>query len=179
MLLLPLNHTDHLLGSKTANIELVAYLNFECQDSRQACNVIQARKSIYRDKLRFALRHVPLMTDHSHAQIAESAEAAGAQHKFWAMAEMLFAHQRDLSVRDLRQYAIRVGLDMERYDYEMSTQLYFQRIREQFETGFRSHVRATPTLFVTGEVLNTSFAMKHLIPMAKRKEGEILTSLAI
>ena len=93
MLLLPLNHTDHLLGSKTANIELVAYLNFECQDSRQAFNVIQALMSIYRDKLRFALRHFPLMTDHSHAQIAaESAEAAGAQHKFWAMAEMLFAH---------------------------------------------------------------------------------------
>ena len=93
MLHLPLNHTDHLLGSKTANIELVAYLNFECQDSRQAFNVIQALMSIYRDKLRFALRHFPLMTDHSHAQIAaESAEAAGAQHKFWAMAEMLFAH---------------------------------------------------------------------------------------
>ena len=79
----------------------------------------------------------------------------------------------------MRQYAISVGLDMERYDYEMSTQLYFQRIREQIETGFRSHVRATPTLFVTGEVLNTSFAMKQLSPMAKRKEGEILTSLAI
>ena len=180
MLLLPLNHTDHLLGCKTANIEVVAYLDFECQDSRQAFNEIQALMGTYRNKLRFALRHFPFMTDHSHAQIAaESTEVAGAQHKFWAMAEMLFAHQRDLSSQDLRHYAIRVGLDMERYDYEMSRRVYFQRIREQFETGFRSQVRATPTLFLNGEVLSTSFAMKQLGSMTKRREGELLTLLAI
>ena len=161
MLLLPLNHTDHLLGPSTASIELVAYLNFECQDSRQAFNVAQALMGIYPNKVRFALRHFPLMTDHSHAQIAaESTEVAGAQDKFWAMTEMLFAHQRDLSSRDLRHYAIHVGLDMERYDYEMSRRVYFQRIREQFETGFRSQVRATPTLFINGEVLDTSFPAK-------------------
>ena len=115
MLLLPLNHTDHLLGPSTASIELVAYLNFDCQDSRQAFNAIQALMGIYRNKLRFALRHFPLMTDHSHAQIAaESTEAAGAQDKFWPMADMLFANQGDMPVRDLRQYAFRVGLDMAR-----------------------------------------------------------------
>ena len=92
---------------------------------------------------------------------------------------MLFAHQRDLSSRDLRHYAIRVGLDMERYDYEMCGRVYFLRIREQFETGFRSQVRAAPTLFLNGEVLNTSFAMKPLGSMTKRREGELLTLLAI
>ena len=164
MLRLPLNHTDHLLGPSTASIELVAYLNFDCQDSRQAFNAIQALMGIYSNKLRFALRHFPLMTDSSRAQIAaESTEAAGAQDKFWPMADMLFSNQGDLSGRDLRQYAIRVGLDMERYDYEMSTRLYFQRIREQFETGFRSQVRAAPTLFINGEVLDTSFAAKQAV----------------
>ena len=163
MLALPLNHTDHLLGPANANIELIAYVDFECPYSRQAFSAIQVLLENNRNQIRFAIRHFPIATRHRNAQIAaEAAEVAGAQNKFWPMAEMLFEHQRNLSSNDLRKYATRLGLDIERYDYEMNCRIYFQRIREQFETGSRSLVRATPTFFVNGEMLNVSFEMEHL-----------------
>jgi protein-disulfide isomerase len=46
------------------------------------------------DTLLFAFRHFPLAEVHPYAtHAAESAEAAGAQGKFWQMHDYLFQHQ--------------------------------------------------------------------------------------
>ena len=95
------------------------------------------------------------------------------------MAEMLFEYQRNLSSNDLRKYATRLGLDIERYDYEMNCRIYFQRIREQFETGSRSLVRATPTFFVNGEMLNFSFEMEHLKTVVECKLDKRSSSISM
>ena len=46
------------------------------------------------------------------------------------MHDLLFEHQDHLKVHDLRTYAERLELDIERYDAEARDHLYLQRVRE-------------------------------------------------
>jgi protein-disulfide isomerase len=93
---------------------------------------------------------------------AESAEAAGAQGKFWQMHDLLFLNQAHLKDKDLHRYAGQAGLDLVRYTAEMDDHIYLQKVREHVAGGRRSHIRATPTFFVDGVVLDVSFGMKSL-----------------
>ena len=117
----------------------------------------------FEHRIRYAFRHFPLTEVHPHAQLAaEAAEAAGAQHKFWPMHDTLFEHQPHLKDKDLRRYAETLELDLERFDYELADQVYRQRVKEHVEGGRQSGVRATPTFFVDGAIVDVSFGLQHL-----------------
>ena len=163
MLAVPVNHSDHFTGSHSAKVTVVEYGDFECPSCAQAYPAVKIMLKHFGDKLRFVYRHFPQREVHPHAELAaEAAEAAGAQHKFWQMHDLLFENQLHLKANSLRQYAARVGLDLERYDYEMGDHVYLQRVQEHLDSGHRSVVRATPTFFVDGVVQDVSFGFQHL-----------------
>ena len=117
----------------------------------------------FEHRVRFVFRHFPLTDVHAHAELAaESAEAAGAQHKFWPMYALLFEHQHELKLKDLRRYAAQLELDLERFDYELGDQVYRQRVNEHIDGARRSGVRQTPTFFVNGVITDVSFGLEHL-----------------
>ena len=75
---------------------------------------------------------------------------------------MLFDNELHLKAKSLRQYAEEAGLDLERYDYEMTDHVYLQRVQEHIDSGTKSGVRSTPTFFVNGVVHDVSFGLEHL-----------------
>jgi len=163
MLVVPVSHGDHILGLETARITLVEYGDFECPNCGQAYPAVKILRKHFGERMRFVFRHFPLREVHPHAELAaEAAEAAGAQHKFWPMHDLLFENQLHLKAKSLRRYAEEAALDLERYDYEMSDHVYLQRVQEQIDSGTRSGVRATPTFFVNDIVHDVSFGLEHL-----------------
>jgi len=100
---------------------------------------------------------------HPHAlHAAEAAESAGAQGKFWRMHDLLFDNQPHLKLHQLRGYAERLQLDMQRFAAEMDEHVYLQRVREQVQGGRESGVRSTPTFFVNGKIQDVSFGLRLL-----------------
>ena len=96
-------------------------------------------------------RNFPLRESHPHAQrAAESAEAAGAQGRFWEMHDRLFERQFALDDEYLIEYAGDLGLDVERFRAELVGRVYEPRVREDFRSGVRSGVNGTPTFFING-----------------------------
>lgn len=162
-LAVPVNHSDHFLGSASARVTVVEYGDFECPSCGQAYHAVQMLLKHFGDRMRFVFRHYPQREVHPHAELAaEAAEAAGAQQKFWRMHNLLFEHQAHLKAPGLRQYAQEAELDMARYDYEMRDHLYLQRIQEHSESGKHSGVRATPTFYVNGVLHDASFSIEQL-----------------
>ncbi len=158
-----LERTDHVHGSPGARVTVVEYGDFECPSCRQAYPAVKIMLKHYGDRIRFAFRHFPLVEVHPHAEMAaEAAEIAGAQKKFWQMHDLLFENQLHLKANNLRQYALRLELDLDRYDWEMKQHTYLQRIQEHIRSGEQSGVRQTPTFFVNGEVTDVSFGMERL-----------------
>ncbi len=162
-LAVPLEPTDHGLGSEHARVTVIEYGDFECPSCKVAATTPKLLLERYPNRIRFVFRHFPLQEAHPHALgAAEASEAAAAQGKFWPMYDVLFQNQAHLKDKDLYRYAADLGLDMARYTAEMDDHIYLQKVREHIEGGRRSHIRATPSFFIDGVVQDISFGMKAL-----------------
>jgi protein-disulfide isomerase len=171
-LAVPPETIDHARGSEHARITLIEYGDFECPTCKVAASTPKLLLERFPNQVRFIFRHFPLEDSHPHALLAaQAAEAAAAQGKFWPMHDALFAHQPNLKEKDLQRYAADLGLDLVRYQAEMDDRIYLQRVREHIAGGRRSHIRATPTFFIDGIVLDTSFGMQVLHDAVARAAG--------
>lgn len=101
--------------------------------------------------LRYVWRHLPLTDVHPHAQLAaEASEAAAAQGAFWAMHDLLFAHQDALRFSDLVRYAAELGLDVDRFTDDLQRRVGAARVSSDVESADLSGVSGTPTFFING-----------------------------
>jgi protein-disulfide isomerase len=142
---------DWCRGRADAPINILEYGDFECPYSRAAFPSLQAVLGEFRDTIRLIYRHFPIREVHPHAEpAAEAAEAAGAQGKFWAMHDMLFTYRQQLDSAELRSYAEAIGLDVERFDQDMSAHKYPPQVDEDIRRGVLDGVLGTPVLFING-----------------------------
>ena len=150
-LTLPVGERDHVRGPSNAPVTLVEYGDYECPHCGRAYPIVKAVQGRVGNELRFVFRNFPLRESHPHAQrAAESAEAAGAQGRFWEMHDRLFERQFALDDEYLIEYAGDLGLDVERFRAELVGRVYEPRVREDFRSGVRSGVNGTPTFFING-----------------------------
>jgi protein-disulfide isomerase len=145
----PVTERDHSLGLSTAPITLVEYGDYECPSCLNFVPILQRVRDALGDQLRFVFRHFPQSSIHPHASAAaEVAESAGDQGKFWQMHEALFKHQKELGEIDFSHLALQLGLEIYKFEASRSAQRHRHRIRDDYESGARSGVTKTPTLFI-------------------------------
>lgn len=163
-LTVPVSDRDHSQGPADALVTLVEYGDYECPYCGMAYPIVKALQERLGDRLRFVFRNFPITTAHPHAEhAAETAEAAGAQDRFWEMHDYLYEHQRALEDQDLAAYAEAIGLDAEQFDREMVGQAHVERVRADFMSGVRSGVNGTPSFFINGRRHNGSYDFETLL----------------
>jgi len=143
---------DHVRGGEDAPVTLVEYGDYECSYCGQAEIAVRELLREFGDELRYVWRHLPLSDVHPHAQMAaEATEAAGAQGAFWAMHDKLFSRQSELTQSDLRRYAVELGLDVDRFQDEVTRRVYRERVENDIASADASGVAGTPSFFVNGK----------------------------
>jgi protein-disulfide isomerase len=145
------DESDHVQGPESAPVTLVEYGDYECPHCRQLHPII--REIMRRTEgVRFVYRHFPLSNLHPNAvRAAESAEAAGAQGRFWEMHDLLFEHNPPLEAEPLARLAGKAGLDMQRYAAEMAEGAYSGKVEEGFKSAlYGEGVTGTPTVYLNG-----------------------------
>ena len=150
----PVDPTDHARGTSGGH-RLVVYGDFECPYTAAAMlDIGQLLNSGASFEVVF--RHFPLRSIHPHAQAAaEAAEAADRQGRFWEMHNLLFGNQlfgnqHHLEDADLRGYPERLGLDAARFEADLIDPAIATRVERDIESGTRSGVDGTPSLFIDG-----------------------------
>jgi protein-disulfide isomerase len=160
----PLAAVDHVLGPEHAPVTVVEYGDFECPHCKQATGTVKLMLARFESKVRFAFRHFPLEGVHPHAlRAAEAAECAGGQGRFWEMHDLLFDRQSHLKRSELLGYARELGLELPKFTADLDDGIYLQRVREHQQSGMASGVRATPTFYVNGALLDVSYGLRALI----------------
>ncbi len=140
--------TDHTRGG--GGPQLVVYGDFECPYTAAA---MQSIGGLLESGAEFQLvfRHFPLGSIHPHAEAAAvTSEAAARQGLFWEMHDVLFRNQRHLESVDLRRYAERLGIDLARFESDLVDPAVAARVERDIESGERSGVEGTPSLFIDG-----------------------------
>ncbi|HEU0165782.1 MAG TPA: thioredoxin domain-containing protein [Thermomicrobiales bacterium] len=162
-LVLPVGERDHASGPVDAPVTLVEYGDYQCPYCGRAYPIVKAVQEALGDNLRFIFRNFPITTSHEHAQhAAEVAEAAAAQGKFWEMHDLLFENQDALDDDHLRGLAQQLGLDLARFEADMTGHHFAERVREDFMSGVRSGVNGTPTFFINGARFDGSWEQESL-----------------
>ena len=147
----------HALGNANAPVTLEEFGDFECPPCGMLHPVLKQLAGEFGPaKVRIIFREFPLVPTHAHAlAAARAAEAAGLQDKFWEMHDMIYENQKAwhdaFDVRPIFEgYATKIGLDLERFRRDNSSEVVEQHI---FLDGKRAHslgVKGTPTVFLNG-----------------------------
>ncbi|MGN9779164.1 Na+/H+ antiporter NhaA [Micromonospora sp. H33] len=175
---------DHVRGPHEAPVTVVEYGDFECPYCGQAEPVVRELLTDFAN-IRYVWRHLPLTDVHPHAQLAaEAAEAAGEQHAFWEMHDLLLDHQDSLDPADVLGYAGQLGLDLDRFREHLATRKGRDRIAEDVDSADLSDVSGTPTFFINGRrhhgaydiealsaAVKAAFASAKLRPEYRREPG--------
>jgi protein-disulfide isomerase len=136
---------DHVRGPAGALV-VIEYADFECPYCAQADALLSALS------LRRVFRHFPVRSKHPRAPaLANAAEAAALQGRFWEMHDSLFADQGRIDDPHLWQRARDLSLDVEHFDRGRRSDAVAERVARDFRSGLRAGVVTTPTLFVDGE----------------------------
>jgi predicted DsbA family dithiol-disulfide isomerase len=147
----PVGTRDHARGPKDAPVTLLKYGDYECPYCGEAHPVLKELQERVGEQVRFVFRHFPLDSTHPRARrAAQAAEAAASQGRFWEMHDLLYERQDALSEEDLMSYAAELGLDLRRFEEDLTNDHHAWRIEEDRLGGTRAGVGGTPTLFVNG-----------------------------
>jgi len=138
-------------GPKDAPVTLVKYGDYECPYCGEAHPVLKELQEKLGEQVRFVFRHFPLDSAHPRARrAAQAAEAAAAQDRFWEMHDLLYEGHGELGEDDLMRSAAELGLDLQRFEEDLTSDHHARRIEEDRLGGNRAGVTGTPTLFING-----------------------------
>jgi protein-disulfide isomerase len=139
-------------GTKGAPIILIEFSDYECPFCQQANSVIDNILHDYSGKILFIYKDFPLEDLHPHAlKAAEAANCASEQNQYWQMHNLLFSTQDKLTIVDLKQDAVQLGLNVAQFNTCLDNEKYADAIRKSISDGLLAGVNATPTFFVNGD----------------------------
>lgn len=136
----------HVYGEPGAPVTLVEYGDFECPYCGAAAPVLRQLVDSSDGRVRLVYRHFPLFTVHPFALTAALAAEAAGEH-FWAMHDLLFAHQHRLADADLAGYGRQVGADGVTGE---RAQGFRPAVEADYAAGADDGARGTPTIFIDG-----------------------------
>ncbi|HEY1074928.1 MAG TPA: DsbA family protein [Patescibacteria group bacterium] len=158
-------HTATVGGGE--KVTLVEFGDFQCPACGSAYPVLKQIKADYGDRITFAFRNYPL-TIHANAELAAyAAQAAAEQGKFWEMHDKLFETQSAWSLsfnpeNTFVGYATGLGLDEAKFRADIKNQAVIDKVRLDKGDGEALKVNSTPTLFLNGAQIPSSWSYESL-----------------
>lgn len=154
-----INADDWKKGAADGKVTLVEYSDFQCPACGYWYSQIEDLVDEFGGDLTFVYRHLPLKSIHANASVAaEASEAAGLQGKFWEMHGIIFENQKTWSLlsrndfkSQLSVYAGEIGLDVAKFEEDLSSDAVTDAVDDDLESANRTGVSSTPTFFLNGK----------------------------
>jgi protein-disulfide isomerase len=145
---------DPSRGPADAPVTIVEFSDFQCPYCSRAIDTMKKIEESYAGKVRLVYRDYPLVQIHPNAaRAAEAAACANDQGKFWAMHDLLFAHQDKLEAADLKKNAAALGLDTAAFDQCLDSGRHAEGWRKDAADAERYGVSSTPAFFINGRLV--------------------------
>ena len=140
-------------GRDDAKVTVVLFSDFQCPYCKRVQTTVTEIERAYGDDVRIVAKHNPLAFHNRALPAALASEAAAQQGRFWEMAALLYANQRDLSEANFEEWAADVGCKLGRFKKDISDSAIRRRIRADQDLASKVGARGTPAFFVNGRYL--------------------------
>jgi protein-disulfide isomerase len=143
------------LGPDNAPVTIVEFSDFECPFCGGLFPTLKEVEKNYVGKIRVVYRQFPLTNAHPHAEkAAEASLCAFEQQHFWEFHDSMFGNQKELSVPDLKQRAVNLKLDTQKFNECIDSGREVAAIQRDIQDGARAGVTGTPAMFINGRFLS-------------------------
>ena len=143
-----------LRGGSAAKVTLVEWSDFQCPFCARVNETLRQVEAEYGDRVALVFKHLPLPMHPGAPAAHAAAEAAHRQGQFWAMHDKIFASPRNVDAATLERYAREIGLDMERFRRDSTSEAVRARIRSDGEQAKELGVTGTPAFMINGRFLS-------------------------
>lgn len=150
-------------GPDSAPITIVEFGDFQCPFCGRMERTLNQVMANYAGQIRLVYRQFPLDSIHPYAQKAAQASlCARDQGKFWQMHDAMMNDQRNLSLAQLKQKAVGVGMESGQFDSCLESDKYADQVARGLAAGQVAGVTGTPALFVNGRFLSGAMPYEQL-----------------
>ena len=156
----PITEEDWIYGDFDAPITIVEYADFQCPACVGFSLSVKDLINEYPGTIRIVFRHLPLPSIHDLAYIsAMSAEAAGAQGKFWEMHDLLYQNQQQWNIYTEEQFidwaifqAEALELDVDQFTADLNDKDVRAEIEAVNQERLSQGMHYTPFVVINGRV---------------------------
>jgi len=143
-----------ILGKADAPVTVVVWVDFQCPYCAHEYPKLKEILAAYPDKVRIVFKHRPLgfhrQAKPAHAA-AQLAMEQGGSELFWKMHDRIIASPKALGIKDLRDYAEALKLDLAKFDAVMADPKKIDRfLKLDLDEAAKCKVYATPTVMING-----------------------------
>ena len=143
------------LGNPKADLVIVEFIDFKCPNCLAEDPIIRKVAQKYWSKVKIIVRDFPAESLHPGAsELALLASCAHAQGKYWALHDIFFANQvqlsESLSEDKIKGLLDQAGVDFNQVKQCLSGSQVQMRVNRDYATGFKYGVQGTPTFFING-----------------------------
>lgn len=152
--------SNNTYGKLDSQVTLTEFVDFQCEACYAYYPYVKQVKELYKDRVRFEIRHFPISSGHQFAiQAARTAEAAARQGKFWEMHDKIFEGQKQWEQTSNPQsyfdrYAEEIGLNMEQFQTDFKSSEVMSMINKDLADVKALGGTGTPTFLLNGERLD-------------------------
>lgn len=145
-------------GNPQSVVTVIEYADIECPACRAAhATIIKPLLEKYGAQVRFDFRHFPLRSIHRYTMdLAEAAECAADQGKFWEYVEAAFEKQQDLKKGSAQLWGEELVSDNDMFSRCVRSHVKQDAIIAEYDAGIAAGVKGTPTFMVNGEQIAAS-----------------------
>ena len=156
---------DPVRGPASAKVTIVEFSDFQCPYCAKATGEVKQILDKYPKEVRFLFKQFPLDIHSQAALAAEASLAAQAQGKFWEMHDKLYANFRSINRDRILAWAQELGLNVTRFKTDLDSHKYLARVTAEEKQGEDAGVEGTPTFYIDGKKLNSSFEFATIDPV--------------
>ena len=168
---------DPVRGNPSASIRIVEFTDFLCPICQKSARFNELFLRLHRNKVSLVIKHFPMdqacnpslqKTLHPGAcQLAEAAECAHEQGKFFEFHDRLFRKGPAARPEDLEQNAFQAGLDLEKFRQCLAQGRGKEAVRRDVAEGNRLGVQGTPAYVINGSKIAGALLPSQLEELAK------------
>lgn len=141
-------------GPEKAPVVVALFSDFQCPYCARVNPLLDQVLQEYPTEVKVVFKNFPLQSHKFALPAAIAALAAHRQGKFWEMHDKIFANSSSLGPEKFTEFAKAIGLNMEKFDKDMSDPTLQMQVKADLDNGIKADVRGTPTLFVNGRRVN-------------------------
>ncbi len=191
-----LNKSDHILGSKHADVFIMIYKDFQCPVCYQAWmnvkSVFDELNKEYPDKLAIVVRNWPLsnlcnpyvkINMHPYACLAARAAETVCQlagnDAFWEYHKLLIKNHNKLDESPYLKFAKKIGISEKNFLEAIKSKAIDKKIKIDIESGEKLHIIGVPSIFINGKYADVSWKNKKLFKeliMSQLNNSKIVNS---